>query len=427
MRLLCISNGHGEDVIAIAILQALQVQAQDQAQALTLAALPMVGAGDLYHKHGIPLVGMAKVLPSGGFLNMDSRQLVRDLKGGLVGLTWAQVRAMRAWLREGGVILAVGDIVPLLFGYWSGARYAFVGTAKSDYYWRDEQGVLPRSGWFGDWRATRQRSDYFVWERWLMLRSRCRCVFARDTMTTLGLKQWPIRAFDAGNPMMDGLDDGVDLGGDRGERSALVDATLADEEAGLAPLTLCLLPGSRVPEVYGNWQILMRAVEDVVQACKGRELIFLAAIASSVEMAILETTLLAQGWQVKVSGHYVKAKATLMLSSQDFVGFLQRSQMAIAMAGTATEQFVGLGKPAITLPGPGPQFTLLFAERQTCLLGPSVTLVQEPGEVGAAVMALLNDPDRLAQIYQNGRHRLGAPGAAQRIAEILLRELIVAH
>jgi len=40
--------------------------------------------------------------------------------------------------------LSRGDIVPLLFAWLSGATYAFVGTAKSEYYLRDEAGPLPR-------------------------------------------------------------------------------------------------------------------------------------------------------------------------------------------------------------------------------------------------------------------------------------------
>ena len=55
------------------------------------------------------------------------------------------------------------------------------------------------------------------------------------------------------------------------------------------------------------------------------------------------------------------------------------------MAGTATEQFVGLGKPAIAIPGNGPQFTPAFAEAQSRLLGGSLILVKRPSQVGAAV------------------------------------------
>ena len=39
------------------------------------------------------------------------------------------------------------------------------------------------------------------------------------------------------------------------------------------------------------------------------------------------------------------------------------------MAGTASEQAIGLGKPVIQIEGQGPQFTKSFAEAQRRLLG----------------------------------------------------------
>jgi len=137
-RLLCLSNGHGEDAIAIRILQALQQQPNPP----KLAALPLVGEGRAYTQFGIPVVGPVKTMPSGGFIYMDGRQFARDLEGGLLQLTLAQFRTIRRWARQGGSILAVGDIVPLLFAWLSGAPYAFVGTAKSEYYLRDASGRL---------------------------------------------------------------------------------------------------------------------------------------------------------------------------------------------------------------------------------------------------------------------------------------------
>jgi uncharacterized protein (TIGR03492 family) len=94
------------------------------------------------------------------------------------------------------------------------------------------------------------------------------------------------------------------------------------------------------------------------------------------------------------------------------------------MAGTATEQFVGLGKPAIALPGNGPQFTDRFAEIQSRLLGPSLLLVRQPQQIVDVVRSLLNDPDRLQAIAANGRLRMGNSGAARRIAECLMQYLV---
>jgi uncharacterized protein (TIGR03492 family) len=100
---------------------------------------------------------------------------------------------------------------------------------------------------------------------------------------------------------------------------------------------------------------------------------------------------------------------------------LYQADLAIAMAGTATEQFVGLGKPAIAIPGNGPQFTPTFAEAQGRLLGPSLILVKHPAEVAGAVQSLLRDPDRLQLIAENGWRRMGESGASPRIAECLIK------
>ena len=93
---------------------------------------------------------------------------------------------------------------------------------------------------------------------------------------------------------------------------------------------------------------------------------------------------------------------------------------AIAMAGTATEQFISLGKPAFIIPGKGPQFTAAFAEAQTRLLGESVILVPQAQDVGGEIDRLFQQPDRLQSIAKNGLLRMGTPGAARRIAECLL-------
>jgi uncharacterized protein (TIGR03492 family) len=120
---------------------------------------------------------------------------------------------------------------------------------------------------------------------------------------------------------------------------------------------------------------------------------------------------------------FKQKNAYFILSQNAYNDCLHLGDMAIAMAGTATEQFVGLGKPAITIPGGGPQFTYAFAEAQSRLLGASVILVEEPVEVASAVRSLLSNPDTLQAIAENGIRRMGKPGASQRIAEYLMELL----
>jgi uncharacterized protein (TIGR03492 family) len=409
MKLLCLSNGHGEDAIALRILLELRKQTSSE-----LAALPLVGEGQAYVSHGIPLAGPVKGMPSGGFVYMDGRQLARDLRGGLLPLTLAQLKIIREWAQANAAILAVGDIVPLLFAWWSGAPYAFVGTAKSEYYLRDEQGWLPRNSWFE--RLERwSGSVYLPWERWLMRHRRCQAVFPRDTLTTQILKRWAVPAFDLGNPMMDGLEpDGINF------RAAV--AGVEDEP----PLTFALLPGSRSPEVYENWQAIAHAATRLVSAFSDRSLLFLGAIAPHLDLDPLAQPLQSLGWRPRSTQFltFTQKKATLILTQSNFSDCLHQADIAIAMAGTATEQFVGLGKPAITFPGKGPQFTPAFAEAQSRLLGPSINWVTQPEQVVYAVKSLLQDPDRLQLIHDNGTRRMGEPGAAKRIASYVLDELL---
>ncbi|KAK3271502.1 hypothetical protein CYMTET_20156 [Cymbomonas tetramitiformis] len=79
-------------------------------------------------------------------------------------------------------------------------------------------------------------------------------------------------------------------------------------------------------------------------------------------------------------------------------------------------QVVGLGKPVLTFPGEGPQFTPRFCELQGHLLGRSLIVCEGPHRVAEALVQVLQDGGELAAIAQNGRRRLGSPGAAKRIA-----------
>jgi uncharacterized protein (TIGR03492 family) len=69
---------------------------------------------------------------------------------------------------------------------------------------------------------------------------------------------------------------------------------------------------------------------------------------------------------------FKKSNAVVLLTRGGFSDVAHQAVAGIAMAGTATEQLVGLGKPVFTLPGSGSQFTAAFAEAQSRLLGQSV-------------------------------------------------------
>ncbi len=403
-RLLVVCNGHGEDAIASRILLALQKR-QPQ---LEIAALPLVGTGDSFQQQGIPVVTPTKRLPSGGFIYMDGRQLAKDLQAGLVQLTLAQWRAMKAWAGSGGHLLAVGDLFPLLFAWLSDRPYWFVGTAKSEYYQRTDTGRLPSLPWYEGWG----KSIYLPWERWLMNHGRCQGAIVRDDLTAARLRQAGLTRVHQGNPMMDNLDP----------------QGLASLHPPDPALTLTLLPGSRPPEAHHNWGQIIAAVNAVIQQLPpGRRVHGLGAIASSLDLAPFRQILGETGWQPDPAAprdahHYQRGTHTLILTQSGYGDCLHLADCGIAMAGTATEQLVGLGKPVFTLAGLGPQFTPQFAEAQTRLLGPSVLLCPSPTALATTLLQTLRDPDFLQYIYDNGHRRMGSPGAADRIAQLILRQ-----
>ena len=438
LQLLVLSNGHGEDIIAVRIIQALQTLSSPP----DIFVLPIVGEGHAYQKINVPIIGKVQNMPSGGFIYMDSKELMRDVGGGLIQLTWNQIKSVRRWVRlqtslgNQNAILAVGDIVPLLFAATSGANYAFVGTAKSEYYVRDEAGLLPRKSKSAKWENF-SGSIYHPWERWLMSRSRCQAVFPRDSLTTKILKKWSIPAVDAGNPMMDGLETNFSSRGfDRGN---------AEQKEQIRPLIVTLLPGSRAPEAYNNWEIIMVSVSALVSSLQqsdslfsgARTMIFLGAIAPGLDCGILSQSLHIQGWRLCDQSPlqipdpdiltFKQKNAYLILTQAAYNECLHLGDLAIAMAGTATEQFIGLGKPAIAIPGGGPQYNAAFAEAQSRLLGISLTLVNQPSQVLPAIQSLLKNPDLLHDIAKNGLQRMGLAGAAQRIAECLQERLVMGN
>jgi uncharacterized protein (TIGR03492 family) len=173
----------------------------------------------------------------------------------------------------------------------------------------------------------------------------------------------------------------------------------------------------------------MTAVSALMEGFREREMLFLGAIAPGLDQDVLSQTLQVMGWQQRDHSSiqmadtqavcFQQKNAELVLSQQTYNDFLHWGDLAIAMAGTATEQFIGLGKPAIAIPGQGPQYNPAFAEAQSRLLGSSLILVDQPAKVIPAVQSLLKNPDLFHEIAENGIKRLGKPGAAKRIAECL--------
>ena len=407
-----LSNGHGEDLIAQRILTALQQQQDAQG---TVTALPLVGLGAaLAAVPGIEGIGPRRELPSGGFSNQGPGPLLRDLGAGLGGLGLAQWRSVGRWCRghPRGVILAVGDLLPLLLAWCSGAPFGFVGTPKSDWTWMTGWGTSPLADRYHGCKG----SEWDPWEWWLMGSRRCRFVAVRDRLTARGLRRRGIGALAPGNPMLDGE-----------QTSPALPMTLRQRRR------LLLLPGSRMPEAVCNLQRLLAALLAHANSTPGPPLAVLLATGAQPHRSDLEAVLHRNGFQPVAPPPHTMATAAwqqglllLLWGPGCFDHWAAWAEMGLATAGTATEQLVGRGVPALSLPGPGPQFTAAFARRQSRLLGGAVVVCPNARVVDAQLRRLLADDRRRRQLGRTGQRRMGPRGGSAALAE-LVRQLLLAE
>ena len=120
---------------------------------------------------------------------------------------------------------------------------------------------------------------------------------------------------------------------------------------------------------------------------------------------------------------WYKNKMTIILGKNKFNNWAYLAEVGLANAGTATEQICGLGVPALSLPGKGPQFKKSFAKRQQRLLGGGVFMCETKDIFHERLLYLLeNKKFRLLQ-GQIGKDRMGQPGASKRIADFITSKL----
>jgi uncharacterized protein (TIGR03492 family) len=389
VKVLFLSNGHGEDLNASLILAALRAREPS----LQIGAMPLVGMGNAYRRLQVEIIGPTQNLPSGGIIYLNPWNWVKDITSGLIGLTLQQIKAVFKEKTNCDLLIAVGDIVPIAIACLTGRPFVAFIVSTSSYY----EGKL-RLPWITEF----------------CLRSpRCQRVFTRDRFTAEDLQQRGIKkAIFAGYPIMDVLQS-------------------ENDDLGLDPNLpmIALLPGSRLPEAIHNLQLQLQACEAIALE---RPMQFRAALVPSITEEDLRALAQKMGWDYHGSGKLVNPIQNFRVICywDAFVDILQQCDLAIGMAGTAVEQAVGLGKPVVQIPGAGPQFTYAFAEAQMRLLGSSVkTIGKSPNDdslfenVAKNIDKILDDSDYLETCLQNGKQRVGAAGGSVGIAQGIL-ELI---
>ena len=404
--LLVICNGHGEDVVTFKVLEYLRYLVPE----LPLQVLPLVGEGRVFtgavQAGWLQMLEPLVYLPSGGFSNQGLGNLLIDLQSGLLLLSWKQWQTVRHSAAANAAILAVGDLLPLFFAWSSGGKYGFIGTPKSDYTWRSGPGHS-----LSDLYHRLKGSEWDPWEWNLMRSSRCRMVAVRDRLTARGLQQHQVSAQALGNPVMDGLE------------AVQVPPLLRNYRRVL------LLCGSRMPEAWGNFRRLLGAIS---KSTISRPMAVLVATGGEPSELELRQELESQGyllcpfpcettWAVTC---YASCSRLVLIGSGCFTHWASWAEVGVATAGTATEQLIGLGIPALSLPGHGPQFTWAFAQRQSRLLGGAVYPCNGPEELARGLECLLADDSLRRRMGAIGQQRMGAIGGSKRLAYQIVSSML---
>ena len=394
---LLLSNGHGEDLSGAKIAEALM------ARGIAVEALPLVGHGRPYRQAGVPVLGRTRECSTGGLGYTSLAGQLREIREG----QWTYLLGRLLWLarhrKRFERVVGVGDLLAVLGAWLGGPGAAVYLVAYSSHY--EGQLRLP-------------------WPCGALLRSsRIIQIWSRDALTAHQLSaQLGKPVVFAGNPFLDGVIDAA-------HPSAQPPPQPTPQGQGLA-----LLPGSRMPEALHNLGLMLQ----VVSRLPGQNLRIQAALVSSLTAEAIEAMAAPLGWQLDPSRSLLcRGPWQVELGWGQFAAILNRADLVLASAGTASEQAVGLGKPVLQLCGRGPQFTAKFAEAQRRLLGPGVScatgkpgssaVLQATADLAAQQLAALADPEAgprwRHQLAALGAERIGAPGGSAQIATTIMERI----
>ncbi|MDR1453873.1 MAG: lipid-A-disaccharide synthase-related protein [Candidatus Margulisbacteria bacterium] len=380
--ILVISNGRGEDSIAVTLLENLKKILREEELSendLQIVALPLVGEGLLYKNAGYPTAAAWKNLPSHGFFSVFG--LLRDLRRGLLDNWRGQISIIEREAQTADLILTIGDIWPVLLASLYGHRKKIVhmATAISVYL-----------------------RHYTLAEIWLF-KKYVSCVICRDLPTCAELQKFNVNAFYAGNPMLDDpmlRSTNTNLGLDKKRRR------------------IVLIPSSR-EDAYGN---ILRMLNVVKHFATKNSFQFVISLAPNLTLERLRAALGKSDWAMLDLRHKKTPIAAELLhkdSTQVYVvhGYfrecLDEASLAIGMTGTGNEQIAGLGLPLILLKGKSPAASRGRLQHYKKLLDGAVFAPRGSDErIARAASELLSSSKRLQSMADAGRARLGDAGGS---------------
>ena len=386
-RFLVLTNGHGEDLSGSLLARKLILNGH------SVHAFPIVGFGNIYKKEKIKIIGKTRNFNTGGLGYNSLKGRINDLFNGQIIYFLKKLFLIIRIKNNYDYFFVAGDIVPIFFAWLCKKKYFTYLVAYSSHY--EGKLVLP-------WPC-----KYFLNSK------RSLRIFSRDELTSRDLtNQLKKKVIFLGNPFMDKLS--------------------ISEKNFNSIIEIALFPGSRINELENNLYLMLDLLEYLSTYKYFGKLRYNFALIFDLKIERVQEILQTRNWilQKKSTNSneviYVYKSINVKFKWNAFEDILKQCDFAITMAGTASEQAIGLSKPIIQIEGSGPQFTKKFAEAQRRLLGPYVfchtKYNNKTEQLEGTTNLLLKiiyliklDNSFLNRCRKIAKNRIGKNGASQRI------------
>jgi len=388
MKILFLSNGRGEDSLAVVLIKALQhLFAQKHLHHLQTDAFPIIGDGEAYKKDNIAVVGVGQHLPSRGFGGASLSHLYDDIKAGLISTALRQVGLLSNISKAYDHVIAVGDIYPVIIAsFFTRKPIVHVATAVSVSY--KKFGFLETQ----------------------LLKRKCKEVFTRDEATAAELARKGVNAKFLGNIMMDdpnlsSKDAGIDIDADK-TVIALIPSSRADAAENVASYLKV------IGKFGGSYEIVLSVFSEHQ----------FGEIVNNMVKGDWEIDK-SKDWKTPLIGKIFKKDGpAIKVFRGHFGDILRRSNIVIGSTGTGSEQAAGLGKPLIILRAEGPHTSSARVNMYSKMLSGAVFVPEGTDEdIAKKIEGLLKDASKLREMAEAGKSIMGGPGASQKIAEEIIK------
>jgi len=387
-KILFISNGKGEDSIAVTIINKLNLVATEEKQPITIKALPLIGNGTAYNSIKIQVLNSWKPFNNGGFFNIFSI-LKGIFFGDLLTRFLSQKKFINNISKEYDLIVCIGDIIPVFLAILTRhKKIIHIATAMTNYI-----------------------RNYNVIEKWLF-RNKLELVINRDENTAQNLIKAGVKATFYGNPMLD--DSNLEL-----RKELTINLPFKKRN-------IILIPSSR-DDAYSN---LGQMAKHIVKFGPQNNMLFYFSLHPVLQLNKFVQILKKDHWEyIKtndsiVIGYFTRENANkIYVINEYFREILEKTNVAIGMTGTGNEQVVGMGIPLILLRGKHKSSSWERLYHYKKLLGDAI-FIPPLFNSDKHILEVLISQSKLIVMQKEGIKRMGTSGGSNQIAKKMFEVLM---